>query len=161
MQKIIVTLPEIKLIGISTRTNNADEIAMETGKIVPTLQRYFGGLFEQIPNRKKPGTTLCVYTHYESDHRGDYTYFVGEEVSSFDNLPEGLETLVIPPQRYTKFTAGPGPMPDVVRQPWFKIWNMNEGELGGQRRYIADFEVYDERAAQPQRTVLDIFIGIN
>jgi predicted transcriptional regulator YdeE len=161
MRKITVMLPEIKLIGISARTNNTDEISIENGKILPCLQRYFGEqLAEKIPARKKPGSTLCVYTAYESDHTGAYTYFVGEEVSSHENIPEGLEKLVIPPQRYVKFTNGPGAMPQVVREPWFKIWQMDEAELGGTRRYVADFEVYDERAANPEQVVLDICVGI-
>ncbi|MCX6958657.1 MAG: hypothetical protein NT164_09000 [Verrucomicrobiae bacterium] len=27
--------------------------------------------------------------------------------------------------------------------------------------YLADFEVYDERATDPQKTILDIYVGIN
>jgi predicted transcriptional regulator YdeE len=161
VRKITIMLPEIKLMGISVRTNNADEIAIENGKIVPCLQRYFGEqLAEKIPFRKKAGSTLCVYTGYESDHTGAYTYFVGEEVSSHDQVPEGLEKLVIPPQTYVKFTNGPGPMPAVVREPWFKIWQMDENALGGKRRFLADFEVYDERAQNPAQAIVDICIGI-
>jgi predicted transcriptional regulator YdeE len=160
MQKIIAQLPAFTLIGITARTNNTTELT-EHGKIVPCLRRYFDEqVFEKIPARKKPSTTFCVYTQYESDHTGDYTYFVGEEVTKTDDIPDGMELLVIPAQRYVKFTNGPGPMPAVVQEPWFKIWRMNEEELGGRRRYLADFEVYDERAANPLRTVVDIFIGI-
>lgn len=161
MQKNTVSLPEIKLIGICVRTNNSNEINPDTGKILPCVQRYFyQSLHDKIPNRKKPGTTLCVYTNYESDHTGDYTYFIGEEVESFaGSLPE-LEQLTIPAQTYAKFTNGPAPMPDVVREPWFKIWQMGEKELGGKRRYLSDFELYDERASDHQNTVLDIYIGI-
>ena len=84
MKKQTIVLPEIKLIGISIRTNNESEINPDTGKISGLVQRYFHqALYEKIPHRKKPGTTLCVYTDYESDHTGDYTYFIGEEVESF------------------------------------------------------------------------------
>lgn len=160
MQKIIASLPGFTLIGISARTNNQAELT-ENGKISPSLQRYFGKkLFEEIPSRKKPGTTFCVYTHYESDHTGNYTYFVGEEVSTSDAIPKGMELLVIPAQRYIKFTNGPGPMPAVVQDPWFKIWQMNSEDFGSKRRYIADFEVYDARAANPLRTVVDIYVGV-
>ncbi len=159
MQKVIAALPQFTLIGISARTNNQAELT-ESGKIVPSLQRYFGEkLFERIPSRKKPGTTFCVYTRYESDFTGDYTYFVGEEVNAWDVIPEGMETLVIPAQRYVKFTNGPGPMPAVVQEPWFKIWQMKDEDLGGTRRYLADFEIYDERSADSLRTVFDKYIG--
>lgn len=163
MKKESVTLPEMKLVGICVRTNNAQEIDKMKGKIFPCIQRYFHqGLSEKISKRKKPGTTYCAYTDYESDHNGDYTYFIGEEVSSHDiPLPEGFQKLVIPQQHYSKFTTGPAPMPDVIINAWTEIWKMSPKQLGGQRSYKTDFEVYDERAADHQKIVLDLFIGIH
>ena len=38
------------------------------------------------------------------------------------------------------FSTNPGPIP--------------------KRKYVADFEVYDERASDPKAAILDIFIGI-
>lgn len=161
MKKQKISLPEIKLVGISVRTNNEAEINPLTGKIFGCIQRYFHqALAENIPHRKKPGTTFCVYTEYESDHTGDYTYFIGEEVESFDDYPSDFVTHTIPLQDYVKFTNGPAPMPEVVREPWFKIWQMSEEDLGGKRLYKSDFEIYDERASDHQNIVLDIFIGI-
>jgi predicted transcriptional regulator YdeE len=51
-------------------------------------------------------------------------------------------------------------MPQVDIEAWQKIWAMSDDELGGARSYTTDFEVYDERARDPQNTVLDIYIGI-
>ena len=132
-----------------------------TNKIAATVQRYFhGALSEKIYNRKKPGTTYCVYTDYESNFTGDYTYFIGEEVTSFDNISDGFEKLTIPTQNYTKFTSGPGAMPDICINAWQKIWAMTPEDLGGERAYLADFEIYDERASDHQNVVFDIYIGI-
>jgi predicted transcriptional regulator YdeE len=161
MKKTQTSLPEIKLIGITARTNNTNEIDPSLAKISSTVQQYFqGGLPSQIPNRKKPGITLCAYTDYESDMTGDYTYFIGEEVSSFENLPEGFQTLTIQPQQYAKFTTEPGPMPAIIIDAWQKIWGMTTQDFSGQRSYHADFELYDERASDPQNAILDVFIGI-
>lgn len=161
MKKMTIKLPEIKLAGIKVRTNNVNEMNPAAAKISPTVQRYFHNeLSANILNRKKMGTTFCVYTDYESDHTGDYTYFIGEEVSSFADLPEDLATHTIPPQTYTKFTTEPGPMPDVLIGAWHKIWGMTTADFGGKRNYFADFEVYDERASNHQQVVLDIYIGI-
>lgn len=161
MQKQIIQLPEIRLIGITTRTNNASEMKPETGKIPSMIQRYFhGGLSEKIMNRKNPDTTFCVYTNYASDVTGDYTYFIGEEVMSLEEVPEGFETLTIPPQSYAKLTNQPGLMPSVCIGMWQNIWAMNTSDLGGERSYIADFEVYDQRSTDPKNTVLDIYIGL-
>ncbi|MES2503716.1 MAG: GyrI-like domain-containing protein [Myxococcota bacterium] len=161
MHQESIQLPEIKLVGVSIRTNNETEIDPATGKILGCIQRYFhGALANQIQNRKKPGTTFCAYTNYESDYTGDYTYFIGEEVSDFSSAPVGFEKLTIPAQLYAKFTNGPGAMPQVVREPWFAIWNMSSKELGGERSYLTDFEIYDERASDREKTVLDIYIGL-
>ncbi len=163
MQKTIVQLAEKKLVGITTRTNNKHlfESDPSTNKVAATVQKYFhNGLAEKIHARKNPGTTFCVYTQYESDFNSDYTYFIGEEVTAFDNITEGFETLTIPVQKYAKFTNQPGPMPAVCIDMWKAIWKMNDAELGGKRAYIADFEVYDERSVDHAQVVLDIYMGI-
>lgn len=161
MQKNLISVPEMKLVGITARTNLASEMNLATAKIGATVQKYFQqGLSGKIQNRKKPGVTYCVYTNYESDFTADYTYFIGEEVSGFEDVAADCETLVIPVQHYAKFTTEAGPMPAVCIGAWQKIWAMTAAELGGERAYIADFEVYDERALDPQNTVLDIYVGL-
>lgn len=163
MKKITTTLPEIKLVGITTRTNNKHlfESDPATNKVAQTVQKYFhGAMPNKIPQRKNPNVTYCVYTDYESDHHGDFTYFIGEEVDSFEQLPEGFTALTIPSQTYVKFTNGPGPMPTVCIDMWQKIWKMDNAELGGIRGYRADFELYDERASDHNNVTLDIFIGV-
>ncbi len=163
MHKTIIQLPEIKLIGITCRTNNSNAFSTDpsNNKIASTVQNYFhNGLYSQIPNRKKPGTTYCVYTNYESDFTGDYTYFIGEEVANFEGTAHGFENLTIPNQSYAKFTNNAGPMPDVCINMWKDIWKMKPANLQGERAYIADFEVYDERSIDHSNVVLDIYIGI-
>lgn len=161
MKKTSLSKPDINLVGISVRTSYNNELDKMKGNIFPCVQRYFhGALFDKIPNRKKPGTTFCVYTDYESDHKGSYTYFIGEEVESFDTLLEGFQRLTIPAQEYVKFTTPPAPLPDVIVKAWNKIWEMSPKEFGGKRAYRADFEIYDERASDHKNIVLDIYVGI-
>jgi len=38
---------------------------------------------------------------------------------------------------------------------------MTPNDLGGQRVYIADFELYDDRAQNHHNVELDIYIGIH
>ena len=161
MQKIMIQQPEFILVGITVRTNNMNEANPSTAKISPTVQKYFhNALANTISNRKTPGNTYCVYTDYESDASGEYTYFIGEAVTDISNMTDGLTQLIIPAQTYAKFTNGPAPMPEVCINAWHDIWNMTSSDLGGQRSYIADFELYDERARDHQRVELDIYIGI-
>jgi predicted transcriptional regulator YdeE len=161
MNKTITALPEVKLVGITARTSNTREMNPDTAKIGATMQRFFtDGMQAQIMERKNPGTVFAVYTNYESDEHGQYTYFLGEEVNDFENIPQGFEKLTILPQTYVKFTSTPGKMPAVCIDMWQHIWKMNAAGLGGKRAYIADFEVYDERSQNPEQAVLDIYIGI-
>jgi predicted transcriptional regulator YdeE len=154
-----IQLPEIMLIGITARTNNQSEMDPAQSTIGSLVQEYFqDGLFNQIPERINQGVTYSVYTDYESDHTGDYTYFIGEAVSSIDALPEGFTAITIPDQSYQKFTSESGPMPDVCLNLWQDIWSNQE--LAARRAYQADFEIYDQRAMDPNHTVLDIYIGV-
>lgn len=161
MQKELANKTEIKLIGLTARTNNKNEMNPQTSKIGELAGRFWSqNIASQISNRKNPDVTLSIYTEYDSNEHGDYTYFIGEEVSSFDNVPSGLQKLIIPAAKYQKFTTPSGKMPDVVITAWQQIWEMSANDFGGERAYIADFEVYDQRASDPANTSLDIYIGI-
>jgi predicted transcriptional regulator YdeE len=161
MKKELTTKSEIKLIGLTARTNNKNEMNPETSKIGELAGRFWGqNIASQIVDRKNPGVTLSVYTEYDSNEHGDYTYFIGEEVNSIDNIPEGLQVLTIPAAKYQKFTTTGGKMPEVVINAWQQIWKMSSNDFGGDRAYVADFEIFDQRASDPTNASLDIYIGI-
>lgn len=161
MNCVKTALPAKILVGITARTSNAREMNPSTAIIGFTLQRY---VKENIPGkitgRAHPGVTWCVYTEYESDHTGEYTYFVGEEALSGSIVPEGLVAITIPDQNYIKYTTDPGIMPAVVINAWEEIWSFTPQQMGAERSYGADFEIYTERAADPQAAIVDIYIGI-
>lgn len=161
MKKSTLNFEELRLVGISVRTSNAAEMHPTTAKIAPTMQRFFTEEIQsKMLNTKKPERVFAVYTHYESDASGAYTYFIGREVVSFDGVDTLLDTLSIPQQNYVTFTNEPGPMPAVCIDMWQHIWQMPPADLGGKRAYVADFEIYDERSHDPQHAVLDICIGL-
>lgn len=162
MNKSTITLPEIKLVGITARTSNANEMRSETAKIPATIEKFFGeDLQAKIVGRKNPGRCFAVYTNYAHDVQGEYTYFFGEAVVNFEAIPDGLEILIIPQQVYVIFTEGPGVIPIICTTLWNRIGQMGSADLGGVRSYIADFEIYDERSQDPKNGILDIYIGIN
>lgn len=51
-------------------------------------------------------------------------------------------------------------MPDVIVNSWKEIWKMSSDDLGGERAYRSDFEIYDERAQDHNNIVVDIYIGL-
>jgi predicted transcriptional regulator YdeE len=161
MQKSIITIPEKKLVGITTRTSNKDEFDPSKSKIGTMMQSYWqNAISDKILNRKNPGTTICAYMDYESDYTGRYTYFIGEEVSSFTSVTGNLVEIIILAQTYCKFTTTKGIMPKIIIDAWLKIWQMNDQDFGSKRAYLADYEVYDQRAIDPNNAVVDIYIGI-
>src|SRR5580658_302797 len=105
MKKELSNKPEIKLVGLTARTNNKNEFNPQMAKI-GELVGYFQSqnIANQIPDRKNPGVILSAFAEYDSDEHGDYTYFIGEEVNSFENIPANLKKLTIPAARYQKFT---------------------------------------------------------
>lgn len=170
------------LVGISVVTSNAAEGNQETAKIGKVIGTFFGGnMSESIEGYKNAGTAYGVYTKYgKNKANGDYTYFIGKEVEREEcettelEKKSGLECLEIPKQTYAKFTTKSGAMPDICVNTWQEIWATNDEDLlegyeaaidAGQKKpreraFIADFDVYDERMADPKNSTMDIFIGI-
>ncbi len=162
MNKERVKLEGLKLVGLTTRTNNKDEMTSDKGKIGPLANQYWSNQTgNNFKHRTNPGVTYCVYTDFESDENGEYTYFIGEEIDSFDTQDtNSFSILTIQPSFYQKFTTEPGQMPKVVINAWQNIWKMDENDFQGKRTYLADFEIYDQRAANPNKAIVDIYIGI-
>ena len=158
-----IQLPVTTLVGLAIRTNNKQEMDPDSSCIAPLAGRFWGDqLSEQIKHRAQPGVTYCVYTDYESDETGEYTYFIGEEVDSLEDQDlDRFQSLVIPESCYTRLTSPSGPMPEVVIAGWQKIWSMGTETLLGRRKYIADFEIHDHRAANPDAAVVDFYIGVD
>ena len=162
MKKEIISLPEVMLIGVTARTNNLNEMDPTKAKIAQLAGSYWSNqIGDKFQNRANPGITYSVYTDFESDENGEYTYFIGEMVNSLKSQDlDKFETITIPSSKYMKFTTEPGTMPEVVINAWQDIWKMDNSDFEGKRKYIADFEVYDDRAVDPANSIVDIYIGI-
>jgi len=165
MHKETLQANEIKLIGLKTRTSNNNESYTANEKIFDlVMNQYYGQASgDKIPNRQNPGIVFAAYTEYETDYNGEYTYFIGEEVTSLDTVPEGFSTLVVPCGNYTKFTTDSGPMPQIIIEAWSQIWQMTANDFGGTRSYKTDFEVYNQtnHDLDTGKTIAEIYIGID
>lgn len=162
MKRTEVKLDSLSLIGLITRTNNKNEMNPEKSKIAKLAGYYWNNqIANEFKDRTHSGVTYSVYTEYENDEKGEYTYFIGERVNALDKQDQSkFKPLVIPAGKYQKFTTESGKIPEMVIASWQKIWRMSEKDLGGKRNYIADFEVYDQRANDVNHAVVDIYIGI-
>jgi len=145
--------------GLTARTNNAHEMSGK-GKIGNVWQDFLGpNLAIKIPNRI--GVDLvAVYTDYETDRTGHYTYLLGLPTTSAEAMPANLTVKHIPPGRYAVLSSNRGPIMQVVPEIWQRIWSMSPEELGGTRAFKTDYEIYDQRAADPENAQIDVYIGL-
>lgn len=151
--------PGFFVVGVAARTRNAHEMS-GNGKIGDVWQTFLEpSLVARIPN-KIGVDPIAIYTEYESDHTGYYTYLLGVPVSSTESLPANLTVKHVPPGRYAVFTSGRGNIVQVVQEVWQRIWSMSPEELGGKRAFQTDFEIYDQRAADPENAQIDVYVGI-
>ena len=152
MNYITVNKATKKIIGIQLRTTNENFQCMQD---IPQLwQKFFAeNIQAKIPN-KINDNLLAVYNEYESDYTKPYSYLIGCEVSSLDNLPEGMIAIDIPAAQYAVFTAK-GKLPDAIGATWHEIWNTDLN-----RTYLTDFEIYNEKSANPENGEVEIFISI-
>ena len=142
------------IIGIDTRTSNQEGKA---GQDIPALWNRFlsQNLMEKIPN-KIGAEIFCIYTEYEGDHNLPYTALLGCKVDNLDNVPEGMRGMTFTAQKLEKYTAKGNLQQGAVWQKWLEIW---EEQLD--RTYSFDFEVYGEKAQNPEAAEVDIYISVN
>lgn len=159
MSPQIRTVQGFTVVGISGRTNNAKEVTPE-GVIGALWGRLLQeNLLAKIPNRADQNIA-AVYTDYASDHNGDYTYTLGAKVTAESQIPDGMVAAKVVTGRYAVFTSERGVASKVVPEVWVRINSLPKNAPGANRTYRCDFEVYDERARNPQEAVVDVFVGI-
>ncbi len=128
------TRGEKYVVGIAVRTENADGKCQKDATALWS-RFYSEGVLEKISNK----TSSCIfglYTEYEGDFTKPFTYLIGCEVSSLDQIPEGMQGVVIDASKYAVFT-GYGPLPGCVVEAWKEVWNAEV-----KRAYTVDFELY-------------------
>jgi predicted transcriptional regulator YdeE len=147
-------IPARTVVGLARRTSSAD--GRSTKDIMATWATFLQtNASAKIKNRSLPPTMYAVYSGYESDWRGEYSYLLGCGVTRAGTVPEGMEVRQIPPQTYAVFTAN-GRMPDEVLAVWSMVWLSDLP-----RTYTFDFEVYDKRFTSPKQKEADICIAVD
>ncbi len=159
MSPKVIEHESFMVVGISARTSNAREAPPE-GAIGKMWGRLFQeGLLAKIPN-KSDQNIVAVYTDYANEHNGEYTYILGARVTSNAHVPAGMVATKVPAGKFAVFTSERGPAQKVVPELWMTINSLPSGSVGANRRYKADFEIYDERAMDPQNLQMDVYVGI-
>jgi predicted transcriptional regulator YdeE len=156
----IVHQPAFTVIGIEIRTNNTKESGPD-GLIGKQWHKFFAdNIAAQIPD-KLDSNLYAVYSDYTSDHNDEYSFLIGAKVPEGTAAPAGLVRKTIPAADYAVVTSGEGPVAKVVVAAWQRVWDMEQRhEFPRPRAYKADFELYDQRASNPQNAQVDLYIGL-
>jgi predicted transcriptional regulator YdeE len=160
MEPKVVEQKEFSVIGIQVRTSNAKE--MTGGDAIPRQwDKFFKeGIADKIPN-KVDSTIYAVYTGYASDRDGEYDFVIGMKVSRLSSVPPGMVARKVPKGKYAVVASAKGPVSQVVPQAWQQVYRLDDTkQLGGARAYKADFELYDQRAQNPQDSQVDLYVGV-
>jgi predicted transcriptional regulator YdeE len=137
-------------IGLELRTDNAKcALAMPAHK-----ERFFkDNIHAKIPN-KINHNILALYTNYEGDHTKPYSWILGCEVSSLEEVPTRLVGKIIPASKYAVFTTQ-GRFPEGLIAAWQAVWKSNLP-----RSYTSDFEVYRSDFDPQKKPEVKIYIAI-
>ncbi len=144
----------MKIIGISVKTTN--ENGQSTADIEQLWEYFFSkNIISHIPNKKNENI-FSIYTDYESDFRGKYTTILGVEVTSLEEIPEGMIGREFPEQTFKKIITK-GEIPKAVGIAWQQIWDM---DLELNRSYLYDYDLYTQKSQQGTASEVEIFVGV-
>lgn len=147
-------IEKFNVIGISVRTTNENGQASID---IPALWNRFmtEGIANQIPN-KLNDSIYCMYTDYELDHTKPYTTILGCLVENLETIPDGMIGKTIENGIYSKRVAKGNILEGMVFNEWIAIWNSDIN-----RSYTADFEIYGEKAQNPENAEVEIYLAVN
>jgi predicted transcriptional regulator YdeE len=146
-------IQKFSIIGITVRTTNENG---KSGEDIPALWNKFMSeeIQHKIPNTVSPDI-FCIYTDYEKDHTKPYTTILGCKVQNLDFIPQGMTGKTIESADYEQLIAKGNLSEGVVYNKWLEIWNSDLN-----RSFTADFEVYGEKAQNPENAAIEIFIAV-
>lgn len=136
MKKPIFRRASFAIVGIGCRTSNSPDAAPHD---IPKLWgRFFSeNILGQIPNQAS-NEIIALYCDYEGDYTQPYSLIIGCQVSSIDEIPEGMVAKTIPTSSYLLFRAA-GEHPQALIDTWREIWQTDV-----KRTYTGDYEVYGD-----------------
>ncbi|MBG9691442.1 MULTISPECIES: effector binding domain-containing protein [Lysinibacillus] len=154
----IIKREAFQIIGISTKTSNANELTAQA-KIPQLWQDFYEKNIVDQLSKLDNQNVYGLYSDYETDVNGNYAITIGVEASKMNDASPEWVIKTIPAAKYLVFTSHKGKMPEIVIQTWQEIWAwFANSEV--ERTYTGDFELYDERCANPQEAQVEVYIAI-
>ncbi len=148
----------IQIIGMSVDTD-----LKKVFRDIPALGKRFQKHKHEIPNKKLPWGFAAVSKGLDRE-KGAFTYFMGDRVTTLEQIPDGLKGLEIPISKYTVFPIRPKnrlgwPIAIASAKKYiYGAWLPNSiYEPAGT---IDDFEYHDERSVRKHNPEIDLYVAI-
>lgn len=151
MEYMTVELPEFLFLGISALAGGPDA-ELTIGKL---WERFSAEkVMERIPEFTE-GIVMSLYTDYADKSDSSYTVYVGARVRDLKAVPEGLELVTVPAQKYAQFLVR-GAVPQSVSEGWEKI-----KEMDLPRAYGVDYDIYGPKSQNEEISEVEIYVSIS
>jgi len=146
----VVNLEEKIVVGSSIiTTNKAGKAIRDIGQMWQDF--IYNNKYAEIENLID-GRGIGLYTDYEGDATKPYRFMCCLEVSKYSNA--NFEVRKIEQGKYAKFVIK-GDLVTEVGKAWNEIWKMDL-----KRKYLSDFEVYNNETNDMNNQTVEIYISI-
>lgn len=132
---------------------------------IPALGKQFATYKKthEIPNKRQPWGFAAVSQGTDQE-KGEFTYFMGDRVTTLEHVPAGLTAFEIPAAKYAVFPIRPKnslgwPVAIASAKRYiYGTWLPNSiYEPAG---VIDDFEYHDERSLRKGNLEIDLYVAI-
>lgn len=161
MFPVFKTLGEIKVVGMSAKFISVTSPERNNHLVIPKLwQGYRPREKEIVHGDPEINLGVCMDIPKElKTHPEEMLYIAGKQVSSFDDVPGGMETFIIPASDYAVFTHK-GPI-ETYSQTVMYIYGTWFPKSGKKMKMAPDFEYYDQRfKLHSTDSEVDIYVPI-
>jgi predicted transcriptional regulator YdeE len=138
--KLVILGDSFEVVGVQTRTSNADEFDSKKMQI-PRLWQQFSKTSLINHSQENDPYVYGVYSSYISDHEGEYILTAGINKKSLLSEDLEFEEVIVQAGSYLVFEAV-GLRPESVMKAWQEIWQYFKGSVHPKRKYTTDFEKY-------------------
>jgi predicted transcriptional regulator YdeE len=132
---------------------------------IPALGKQFAQYkrTHEITNKKLPWGFAAVSTGF-NEAKGTFTYFMGDRVTTLEQVPNGLKAFEIPVGKYAVFPIRPKNRlgwPVAIasaKKHIYTAWLPNS--IYTQAGVVDDFEYHDERSTRKNNPEIDLYVAI-
>lgn len=155
MEAVIIQKPAMRLVGLATNVTLYD---VQQNRTTLKLSANFMERRAEVKNclNEREAFGLCTDPEDYNPEIDPFEFFIGVEVSSYEDIPTGMVVREIPANTYVLFTfKGPFENAGAVHAYLYSTWLKQSGyQLAGPY----NIEIYDERNHGPEseESVTDI-----